>query len=98
MKRLNVGLSKRRVLETAAMMIIGDSVLAMLAPRRHVGLWAEGPAWWERTSAPFLRRPQMTRLLGLAGLGLGVWLARRSESGVAPRLSRYKSRLRRAWR
>lgn len=98
MKRMNAGRSKRRVLETAAMMIIGDSVLAMLVPRRHVGLWAEGPDWWERTSASLMRRPQMTRLLGLAGLGLGVWLARRSESGVGSAISRHKSRLRRPWR
>jgi hypothetical protein len=83
-------------LETIAMMMIGDSVLALISPTRHVGLWLGGPRWWERTCSPFVRRPGLTRLAGLAGLGLGVWLAWRQEPKAAAsarhtngRLSRY---------
>jgi hypothetical protein len=69
-----------RLIETAAMMMIGDGLLAMVEPRRHCLLWKAGPAWWERTLDPFVDHPNMTRVVGAAGLALGVWLARRAES------------------
>lgn len=65
----------KRLLETAAMLMIGDSVLALVEPRRHVDLWAEGPRPWERMVEPFARHPNMTRALGAVGLGVGLWLA-----------------------
>jgi hypothetical protein len=69
----------QRLLETAAMMIIGDSVLCMASPRRHLSLWLNGPGWWQRLWQPFIRNAGMTRALGAAGLGFGLWLAWREE-------------------
>lgn len=69
----------KRVLETVAMTIIGDSVLCMVSPRRHVSLWMRGPRWWQRMCDPFVRHPDMTRTLGAVGLGIGLWLAWRQE-------------------
>jgi len=43
MSTQNGHLLQHRLLETAAMMVIGDSVLALVAPRRHVALWKDGP-------------------------------------------------------
>ena len=77
----------KRLLETLAMLIIGDSVLALISPSRHVSLWLSGPSWWERTWSPMVRRPALTRILGLVGLSLGVWLAWR-EQPPAPMLGR----------
>jgi hypothetical protein len=67
------------MLETLAMLMIGDSVLALISPRRHVALWISGPGFWQRTVTPLLRRPNLVRTLGLAGLVAGVWLAWREE-------------------
>ena len=70
---------KSRIKELGAMMIIGDGVLALLAPRRHVALWLEGPKLWRTTMMPFVKRPRTTRLLGAFGLGVGLWLASRQR-------------------
>lgn len=69
----------RRLMETAAMTIIGDSFLCVLSPRRHTSLWLEGPQWWQRAWKPFVRHPGLTRALGAFGIGFGVWLAWRQE-------------------
>jgi hypothetical protein len=69
----------KRLLELMAMAIIGDSVLCILSPTRHTGLWLGGPGWWQRTWRPFMDNPRITRALGVLGLGFGLWLAWREE-------------------
>ena len=69
----------RRILETLAMLIIGDSILCIVSPRRHASLWLEGPQWWHRAWRPFIEHSAITRTLGAFGLGLGIWLARKQE-------------------
>jgi len=69
-----------RLMEALAMLVIGDSVLAVVSPRRHVALWREGPQWWERACEPLVRHAGITRALGAAGLGLGIWLAWSQEA------------------
>jgi hypothetical protein len=65
----------KRLLEAFAMLVIGDSMLCVLSPERHVALWVKGPNWWERSLEPLERKPDLTRALGLAGIGFGFWLA-----------------------
>ena len=72
----------RRLIETLAMTIIGDSLLCVISPRRHVSLWASGPKWWQRAATPFVRRPGLTRALGTVGVAFGVWLASRQQPPV----------------
>lgn len=69
----------RRLLDIAAMLMIGDSVLTIVRPRRHVTVWQGGPAWWQGICAAFVRHRTLTRGLGAAGLGLGILLAGRAE-------------------
>lgn len=80
-----------RLKELLAIAIIGDSVLSLLAPRRHIGLWRDGPQWWERLCEPFERYPNMTRVLGAAGIVFGLWLADRQQPPRAlPRDGRFR--------
>jgi hypothetical protein len=73
-----------RAKECLAMMMIGDGVLAMLEPRRHMLLWEEGPSWWRAMVEPFANRPTLTRCVGAGELALGVWLAsRQTPNGSA---------------
>jgi hypothetical protein len=79
---MNSKLMQKRVIESLAMLTIGDGVLALVQPRRHVALWRSGPRFWRKSLVPFVRRPQLTRLLGLSAVGLGIWCASRQWSNV----------------
>ncbi|CAN5179140.1 hypothetical protein BH20GEM2_BH20GEM2_21530 [soil metagenome] len=68
-----------RVKELFAISLIGDGVLALFQPHRHLRLWREGPEPWRRAMGPFLRHPGLTRVLGAAEAGFGIWWASRQE-------------------
>ncbi len=70
----NQELAKRWAKESLAMMMIGDGLLALVDPDRHVRLDIKGPAWWRRFLKTFAERPGMMRALGAAELGMGIWL------------------------
>jgi hypothetical protein len=71
---------KRRTVELAAMLLVGDGVMAALEPRRHIRLWKAGPPPWRRMMSLFVRRPQLTRLLGGAEVLAGLALASRQRA------------------
>ncbi len=70
-------MTNRKLKKFAPMMMIGEGVLAALRPKRHSSLWKSGLRnYW----GLFERRDRgstLTRVLGVAGAGLGVlWLLR----------------------
>lgn len=67
-----------RIKEMMGIMLIGDGVLAAAWPRQHSLLWLSGPRVWRDAVRPFADNPNMTRVLGLAELAFGIWLARDS--------------------
>ncbi len=64
-----------RLKETVAITIIGDGVIELLAPRQHSLLWVSGPESARKVARFFADNPNYMRLLGLAQIGFGVWLA-----------------------
>ena len=79
-----MSLPSRRTFETLGMMMIGDGVLAVLEPRRHVALWRSGPAGLRKAMGYFERRPLLTAGVGVVEVALGVWLARSQSQGIRP--------------
>lgn len=65
----------RRVLELIGMLIIGDGVLALIAPHRHPRLWLPGPKPYQRFLEELMERPLLKRFLGVVQIGFGTWLA-----------------------
>lgn len=63
--------------EAAAIGLIGDGVVGALIPARHARRWEVGPSWWKRLMHPFAARPQLTRVLAVAELAAGLWVALR---------------------
>jgi hypothetical protein len=55
--------------------MIGDGILAATMPTQHVALWYRGPAFWQAMLKPFMNRPTLTRVMGLAECGIGLWIA-----------------------
>ena len=60
------------------MLMIGEGVLTIIAPRRHSLLREYGPEGYKRAMEAFAEHPTLTRLGAEAGLGL--WLALRVYS------------------
>lgn len=68
-------MSGRQMKQVAAMMMIGDGVVAMIAPRQDAMVWARGPRFWRRTMVWLAEHPTATRLIGAAEAAGGVLLA-----------------------
>jgi len=73
----------RRLKETFAVIAIGDGAVetprrgVSTAPREHSLLWESGPEGARKVARFFADSPNYMRLLGLAQIGFGVWLALR---------------------
>jgi hypothetical protein len=72
-------MDKQRMKELFALAIVGDSVLTAIEPTRHLTLWKRGPKRYSRAVEALIRRPKLTRALGVAGAVIGVWWASRQK-------------------
>ena len=70
-------MNKERLKELAAMAMIGDGVLALLYPQRHMALWKTGPDAYRELVEALAERPALARVLGALEAGLGLWWASR---------------------
>lgn len=67
----------KRTAEMAAVFMIGDGLLGLLQPERHVGLWRSPIAAVDLLVRPFGGHPGRRRGYGLLQLGAGLLLASR---------------------
>lgn len=74
----------RRIVDVAAVAMIGDGALAMVLPAEHMQTWICGPTWWRRLVSFFAERPGLTRVVGAVEIGSAIWWVRRSTSGSSP--------------
>ena len=65
----------RRAAEMAAIFMVGDGVLGLLQPRRHVELWQDNALGSQRLVAPFRDRPDRRRVYALLQIAGGIALA-----------------------
>lgn len=72
---------KRRLVETFAILTIGDGVIEVIVPRAHSRLWETGPEAAREVSRFFARNPNYMRALGASQVALGTWLAFRQYDG-----------------
>lgn len=68
-----------RAAEMAAVFMIGDGLLGLLQPERHVDLWKDKALGAEAVVKPFVGKPSRRRLYGFAQIAVGVWLAARQR-------------------
>jgi hypothetical protein len=76
-----VNLWPARAAEMAAIFMVGDGLLGLLQPQRHVDLWDRQALGAERLVAPFRERPGRRRLYALVQIGAGLALAARQRRG-----------------
>lgn len=65
----------KRAAEMAATFMIGDGVLGLLQPRRHVELWQEQAGGAEWLVRPFVGHPGRRRAYALLQIVAGLALA-----------------------
>jgi hypothetical protein len=70
-------LAIRRTAEMAAVFMIGDGLLGLLQPDRHVALWRSDATAVDLLVRPFAERPGRRRIYGLVQLAAGIALASR---------------------
>lgn len=61
------------------MFLIGDGMMAAMRPERAAKAWIAGPKFWRRTMKHLAKHPQLTRTIGLAEAGFGIWWAIQQE-------------------
>ena len=71
----DTALGIRRAAEMAAVFMIGDGLLGLLQPTRHVDLWRSDVAAVDMLVRPFGGRPTRRRWYGALQLAAGVALA-----------------------
>jgi len=69
-----------RVAEMAAIFMIGDGLLGLAQPRRHVALWQDGALGADRAVRPFAGRPGRRRAYALLQIAAGLALASRQRA------------------
>ena len=76
---MTVGLLPR-LAEMAAIFMVGDGLVGLVQPRRHVDLWKDHALGAEHAVAPFVDRPGRRRAYALAQIAAGLWLASRQRA------------------
>jgi hypothetical protein len=67
----------KRAAEMAAVFMIGDGMLGLLQPKRHVKLWRSEVGAVDMLVRPFAGKPALRRGYGALQLGAGILLASR---------------------
>lgn len=68
-------LALKRSAEMAAVFMIGDGLLGLLQPRRHIDLWRSDVGAVDALVRPFAGKPGRRRGYGLLQLAAGIALA-----------------------
>lgn len=75
----------RRAAEMVATFMIGDGLLGLAQPHRHVALWQERAAGAEWLVRPFIGHPGRRRAYAVLQIAAGLALAARQHGGVTER-------------
>lgn len=70
---------RKRATEMAATFMIGDGMLGLLQPKRHVELWEEDALGAEVVVKPFRGKPGRRQLYAIVQIAAGIALAARQR-------------------
>ena len=76
-------LPNRRWKHFAAMVLIGDGVMALIHPGRDAGAWSAGPRPWRMLMQRMSAHPTITRFVGTAQIAAGIYWALMQEDKPA---------------
>jgi hypothetical protein len=64
-----------RIAEVLGIMMIGEGVVGALFPTRYSVFWSIGPKWMRKVATGLAQRPKTTRMICLAEVAAGLWIA-----------------------
>lgn len=70
----------------AAMLLIGDGVMALIRPRDDAAAWTHGPRVWREAMQTLQKSPTATRMVAAAQVAGCIWWLLREEGSEAQRL------------
>jgi len=71
----------KRAKHFAAMVLIGDGVMAIVNPRNDARAWKTGPKLWHSLMGKLSERPGLTRVIGVAQVIGGIcWALHQDEA------------------
>ncbi len=62
----------KRIEHFAAMVLIGDGVMALVHPSKDAQAWSKGPKLWRRLMQELAERPGLTMAIGATQVAIGV--------------------------
>jgi len=68
-----------RAAEMAAIFMVGDGLIGLIQPSRHVDLWKDDALGTEKLVKPFVDRPGRRRLYAVLQIAAGLALAARQK-------------------
>ena len=71
----------------AAMMLIGDGVMALVRPRQDAAAWRQGPMLWRKSMKVLQRNPATTRVVAAAQIAGALWWVLHKERGGQSQLA-----------
>ena len=63
----------------AAMVLIGDGVMALIHPVADANAWKRGPKPWRDLMHGLSKRPNLTRAIGVAQIAAGIYWALKQQ-------------------
>ncbi len=77
MDQTDTATAVRRTAEMAAIFMVGDGLIGIVQPERHVALWRSRHASIDTLVRPFDGRPARRRVYGVLQVAVGLVLAAR---------------------
>jgi len=68
----------------AAMVLIGDGVMAVINPQHDAESWKHGPRLWQEAMQKMRKHPTLTRIVGLGQIVAGVSIALHEHRSKRP--------------
>jgi hypothetical protein len=72
-------LNPTRAKHFAAMVMIGDGVMALINPERDAKAWKKGPKPWRNFMHHLSKKPTLTRVIGVAQIAGGIYWALKQD-------------------
>lgn len=69
----------------AAIVLIGDGLLALMTPERDALAWRMGPEPFRSLMSYMAKRPALTRWVGATQIAAGIWWALHEEPEIPGR-------------